>query len=152
MINPNKILKTSLLTDKSYKRQSFLISKNNLSNTSFILSSSVFSQLNKSSAKLNCIIHYGDRLAAFVNWYKQLWTESIGKNKYGLHLITAVGSNDQHSQLQMWLDGPDNLIYTLVIPKRRIVKFRTSNNKKNLPDYLQEKDMGNKIVSSLDNY
>ena len=31
----------------------------------------------------------------------------------------AIGSIDQHSQLQMWLDGPDNLFYTIIIPKKR---------------------------------
>ncbi len=91
--------------------------KYNLSNTSFILSSSVFSQLNKSSAKLNCIIHYGDRLAAFVNWYKQLWNESLGKDSKGSFLLTAKGSIDQHSQLQMWLDGPNVANYTFIKAK-----------------------------------
>ena len=53
------------------------------------------------------------------NWYKQLWNESLGKNGLGLYLISALGAVDQHSQLQMWLDGPKNLIFTIVIPKKR---------------------------------
>ena len=33
--------------------------------------------------------------------------------------MPAIGSVDQHSQLQMWLDGPNNLIYTIILPKKR---------------------------------
>ena len=36
--------------------------------------------------------------------------KSLGKNGLGLHLISALGAVDQHSQLQMWLDKPKNLI------------------------------------------
>ena len=33
--------------------------------------------------------------------------------------MPAAGSVDQHSQLQMWLDGPNNLIiYTIILPKK----------------------------------
>ena len=51
-------------------------------------------------------------------WYRQLWGESLGKNSRGVHIIPAMGSTDQHSQLQMWLDGPDNLFYTIILPKK----------------------------------
>lgn len=88
---------------------------NNLfKDNSFILSSSIFSNTNNSIGKLNCIIHYGDSLKAFVNWYKQLWNESLGKDSKGSFLLTAKGSIDQHSQLQMWLDGPNVANYTFI--------------------------------------
>ena len=83
-------------------------------NNSFILSSSVFSLGSNRSGKLNCIIHYGDALASFVSWYKQLWNESLGKDSKGSFLLTGKGSIDQHSQLQMWLDGPNVANYTFI--------------------------------------
>ena len=52
-------------------------------------------------------------------WYRQLWAESLGKNSCGVHIIPGTGSIDQHSQLQMWLDGPNNLFYTIILPKKR---------------------------------
>jgi glucose-6-phosphate isomerase len=88
--------------------------RNIFDDNSFILSSSVFSETNNLSGKLNCIIHYGDALAAFINWYKQLWNESLGKDSKGSFLLTAKGSIDQHSQLQMWLDGPNIANYTFI--------------------------------------
>ena len=88
--------------------------KNIFENNSFILSSSVFSRVNNMGGKLNCIIHYGDALASFVSWYKQLWNESLGKASKGSFLLTGKGSIDQHSQLQMWLDGPNIANYTFI--------------------------------------
>ena len=83
-------------------------------NNSLIISSSVFSQNNNMGGKLNCIIHYGDALASFISWYKQLWNESLGKDSKGSFLLTGKGSTDQHSQLQMWLDGPNVANYTFI--------------------------------------
>ena len=88
--------------------------RNIFENNSFILSSSVFSRVNNMGGKLNCIIHYGDALASFVSWYKQLWNESLGKASKGSFLLTGKGSIDQHSQLQMWLDGPNIANYTFI--------------------------------------
>ena len=64
--------------------------------------------------KLNCVIHYGDNLSPFLLWYRQLWNESLGKKGEGTFLLTAKGTIDQHSQLQMWLDGPNNGLYTFL--------------------------------------
>ena len=83
-------------------------------NNSLIISSSVFSKNNNMGGKLNCIIHYGDALASFISWYKQLWNESLGKDSKGSFLLTGKGSTDQHSQLQMWLDGPNVANYTFI--------------------------------------
>ena len=80
----------------------------------FILASSVFSNIGIKEKKLNCVIHYGDALGSFVGWYRQLWNESLGKDSKGTFLITGKGSVDQHSQLQMWLDGPNIANYTFL--------------------------------------
>ena len=85
---------------------------------------------------------YMESFAALGQWYRQLWAESLGKHQLGLHLMTAVGPIDQHSQLQMWLDGPNNLVFTIVIPKKRKSDIRTSNTINILPDYLQDQNIG----------
>ena len=56
--------------------------------------------------------------------------------------MTAIVTVDQHSQLQMWLEGPNNLVFTIVIPKKRKNDIRTSNVANILPDYLQDKNIG----------
>ncbi|MCH5276683.1 MAG: glucose-6-phosphate isomerase [Desulfovibrionaceae bacterium] len=44
--------------------------------------------------------------ATFGPWFAQLWAESLGKNGQGTMPLPAVGVTDQHSLLQMFLDGP----------------------------------------------
>jgi glucose-6-phosphate isomerase len=49
---------------------------------------------------------YADRLERFGAWYVQLWAESLGKRGEGTTPIAALGPVDQHSQLQLFMDGP----------------------------------------------
>jgi glucose-6-phosphate isomerase len=54
---------------------------------------------------------YSDRLSRFAAWYVQLWGESLGKKGKGTTPVAALGPVDQHSQLQLYLDGaPQHLI------------------------------------------
>ena len=57
---------------------------------------------------------YADRLAPFAMWFRQLWAESLGKDGKGTLPAPALGAVDQHSQLQLWLDGPDDKLFTVV--------------------------------------
>ncbi len=56
---------------------------------------------------------YADRLGAFISWHCQLWAESIGKKGRGIVPIKAAGTQDQHSQLQLYLDGSHDKFFTL---------------------------------------
>ena len=57
---------------------------------------------------------YSDRLERFSHWYAQIWAESLGKNGQGSTPITALGPVDQHSQLQLYLDGPKGHVFTII--------------------------------------
>jgi glucose-6-phosphate isomerase len=57
---------------------------------------------------------YVDRLSAFATWYRQIWAESLGKDGKGSTPIKAVGALDQHSQLQLYLDGPKDKYFNLI--------------------------------------
>lgn len=60
------------------------------------------------------LMPYVDRLFPFAFWYRQLWAESLGKNGNGTTPINALGTVDQHSQLQLYLGGPNDKFFTLV--------------------------------------
>ncbi len=60
------------------------------------------------------LMPYLDRLVPFAAWYRQLWAESLGKEGKGTTPLAAQGTVDQHSQLQLWLDGPADKLFTLV--------------------------------------
>lgn len=58
---------------------------------------------------------YLDRLDGFGLWVRQLWAESLGKQGRGTTPIQALGTVDQHSQLQLYLDGPKDKFFTLLL-------------------------------------
>jgi glucose-6-phosphate isomerase len=49
---------------------------------------------------------YCDRLGRLSDWFVQLWAESLGKGGEGTSPVAATGPLDQHSQLQLFMDGP----------------------------------------------
>ncbi|MCB5175447.1 MULTISPECIES: glucose-6-phosphate isomerase [Microvirga] len=57
---------------------------------------------------------YADRLERFTRWWVQLWAESIGKNGKGTQPVAAIGPVDQHSQLQLYLGGPNDKLFTVM--------------------------------------
>jgi glucose-6-phosphate isomerase len=57
---------------------------------------------------------YADRLGRFADWFVQLWAESLGKGGEGTAPIPAIGPVDQHSQLQLFMDGPPEFYLTVI--------------------------------------
>lgn len=60
------------------------------------------------------LLPYADQLADFGLWYRQLWAESIGKDGLGTTPIRAMGTVDQHSQFQLYFDGPPDKLFTFI--------------------------------------
>jgi glucose-6-phosphate isomerase len=60
------------------------------------------------------LMAYADRLERFTRWYVQLWAESLGKDGNGTTPIGALGPVDQHSQLQLYIAGPRNKLFTII--------------------------------------
>src|SRR3546814_7987605 len=58
---------------------------------------------------------YSDGLAWFGMWYRQLWAESLGKDGKGTLPVRAVGAVDQHSQVQLYLGGPRDKMFTVLL-------------------------------------
>jgi len=77
--------------------------------------------LSESSDKtpINVLFSYADRFENFTKWYVQLWAESLGKiNKNGKHAgftpIGLIGSVDQHSFLQLIIEGTRDKTVTFI--------------------------------------
>jgi glucose-6-phosphate isomerase len=68
---------------------------------------------------ISVVMPYADNLRFVVNWFRQLWAESLGKldadgRNRGLTPTEAHGVTDQHSQLQLLLEGPDDKLVTFL--------------------------------------
>ncbi len=84
--------------------------------------------LNLRRGKSNVVMfHYGDRLERFCQWFSQLWAESLGKKignngeiiRTGQTPIVARGVTDQHSQLQLYLEGPRDKVVIMIKSKEK---------------------------------
>jgi glucose-6-phosphate isomerase len=60
------------------------------------------------------LMGYADKLERFTRWYVQLWAESLGKGGKGTTPIGALGPVDQHSQLQLFIAGPRDKLFTII--------------------------------------
>jgi glucose-6-phosphate isomerase len=63
---------------------------------------------------ISVLMAYADRLERFTRWYVQLWAESLGKNGKGTTPVAALGPVDQHSQVQLFIGGPRDKLFTVV--------------------------------------
>ena len=83
----------------------------------------------KNNVNQSVMLVYADSLEMFSQWYGQLWGESLGKMKDAKHIgitpVSAVGAVDQHSQLQLYLDGP----------RDKLISFITSENHEKTDDF-----------------
>ena len=78
------------------------------------------------------LMPYSTRLSAFADWFRQLWAESLGKDGTGSTPVKAIGTTDQHSQLQLYMEGPrdklinfikiENFDSEIVIPEQDVKK------------------------------
>jgi len=64
--------------------------------------------------RTHVMMPYSDRLGRFSHWFAQLWAESLGKGGQGTAPIACLGPVDQHSQLQLFMDGPREHLITVV--------------------------------------
>jgi glucose-6-phosphate isomerase len=74
-------------------------------------------------ARIHVLMPYTDRLREFAEWYRQLWAESLGKRVdrngravfVGPTPVGAVGATDQHSQVQLFMEGPYDKVITFAV-------------------------------------
>ena len=70
-------------------------------------------------APIHVMLSYSDRLYLTADWFRQLWAESLGKENRGPTPVKALGATDQHSQVQLYMEGPfDKTITILAVGER----------------------------------
>jgi glucose-6-phosphate isomerase len=73
---------------------------------------------------INVMMPYSDPLRDFADWFVQLWAESLGKHlsdgsSVGQTPLAALGATDQHSQVQLFMEGPKDKVVTFIAVKER---------------------------------
>lgn len=86
------------------------MSHNLWQNAAYLFSSGLYLMQQLKNRDITVIMPYADRLKSFSEWFCQLWAESLGKDGKGLTPYPSVGTTDQHSQLQLWMEGPEDKV------------------------------------------
>jgi glucose-6-phosphate isomerase len=81
----------------------------------------------EAGAPIHVMMAYSDRLYSMADWFRQMWAESLGKRvdragavvTRGPTPVKALGATDQHSQVQLYMEGPFDKTVTLLASRDR---------------------------------
>lgn len=71
-------------------------------------------KLSERDVNQTVLMPYSSLLKDFSAWFVQLWGESLGKEGKGLTPLPAYGATDQHSQMQLFMEGPNDKVLILL--------------------------------------
>lgn len=109
----------------------------------------------KKGKNLSVMMPYSSRLKYVSDWYVQLWAESLGKDKdkdgNAVHIgptpIKALGATDQHSQIQLYNEGPNDKVINFI----RVEEFDTTLEIPKIFEYTGIGYLGGKTINQLIN-
>ena len=123
------------LNEKNFKKFNYLI-KNKRFLENLIINVENIIHYVKKNKKNSIILNYDESSENFFKWYQQLTAESLGKKSKGITPIISSMPKDNHSLLQLYLDGPKNCFFTFFnVTSKTSNKLSTKyilNDKKNL--------------------
>jgi len=104
---------------------------------------------------ISVMMPYSNKLRYVADWFVQLWAESLGKetNRNGekVHIgptpLKALGATDQHSQMQLFNEGPNDKLITFI----RVENFKTSLEIPQIFEYTSIGYLGGKTINDLFN-
>lgn len=102
---------------------------------------------------LSVMMPYSSKLKYISDWYVQLWAESLGKNvdndghqvNIGPTPIKALGATDQHSQIQLYNEGPNNKVISFI----RVKEFDSTLEIPKIFEYTGVGYLGGKTINEL---
>jgi len=127
------------------KEEKFKNFDNLIKNEKFIeglidsVSSTIFFVKNKKF--ISIVLNYDEQSEELFKWYQQLLAESLGKKSKGLLPIVSTMPKDNHSLMQLYLDGPKNSFYTFFdVIEKKVPKINNSLIL-NSHNYLKNKNL-----------
>ncbi len=91
---------------------------------------------------ISVMMPYADSLKYIADWYCQIWAESLGKAvnlkgetvNYGQTPVKALGVTDQHSQVQLYTEGPYDKVITIIAVEEFRGDVTIANGAEEFPD------------------
>jgi glucose-6-phosphate isomerase len=102
----------------------------------------MFIAMQKKGKNIQVVMPYADSLKYFADWYAQLWGESLGKKhtqrgkvvNVGQTPVGALGVTDQHSQIQLYTEGPFDKVITFIRVGEYRNEFPIPHGCEDIPD------------------
>ena len=144
------------LNEKKFKRLNYLIKNKSFMNYLIHNVSSIHSNVTRGK-KNSIILNYDEKLNNFLKWYQQLSAESLGKKGKGFFPIISTMPKDNHSLLQLYLDGPKNNFFSFFSSREKssfkfnknfLINELKHINKKNVDQLLQAQKKATQNVFS----
>ena len=134
------------LSEKKFKKYNEIIKKKFFMNS--LIENVCFIYKYVYQGKSNSVIlNYDEKSENFFKWYQQLTAESLGKKSKGIFPIISLMPRDNHSLLQLYLDGPRNNFFTFFS-----VKEKKSQNLDNKNLFNQFSNLKNKNIGQVLNF
>ena len=134
-LNPNKFKKfNSLINNKNFIDNLVL----NVASTVYFLKQKKFNSI---------VINYDTDSENLFKWYQQLVAESLGKKKMGLLPVVSNMPKDNHSLMQLYLDGFKNNFFTFFYVKESKSEKINNNLILSSQKYLKNKDLSKIILA-----
>ena len=129
------------LKSNKFKNLNLLV-KNKIFFNSLISNVSSTLHFIKNKKYNSIIINYDEKSQNLFNWYQQLIAESLGKNKKGILPIISNMPKDNHSVMQLYLDGFKNNFYTFFfVNENNSTRIKTNFHKNKSFSYLKNKNL-----------
>jgi len=134
------------LNEKKFKQINNLIKNKkfinlltaNVSNTLYFLKQKKFNSI---------ILNYDEKSMSLFQWYQQLLAESLGKKGAGILPTISFLPKDNHSLMQLYLDGPRNNFFTFFYVRKKSSPKIINNQILSTHNYLKNKDINQIILS-----
>lgn len=114
-INPNDLIRGATIIDE-------IVFNSKKSPNPADLLAAIFCEFSRRGRNMLVMMPYSNKLKDICEWFAQLWAESLGKRlslsgkevRAGTTPLRALGATDQHSQLQLYLEGPRDKLVTFL--------------------------------------
>jgi glucose-6-phosphate isomerase len=112
------------------------------SNPAYLFAAVAYALKQKKNRSIMVMMPYSDALSEVSSWFVQLWAESLGKKLStsgdevfaGQTPLKAVGATDQHSQVQLFMEGPHDKVVTFIGVKDYRWDIKIPTLFKDMPD------------------
>ena len=136
------------LDSRKFKKFDNLVANKKFLN-SLIINVSNILELIKRKKFNSVILNYDETTENFLKWYQQLVAESLGKKGNGIFPIISNMPKDNHSLMQLYLDGQKNNFYTFFYTKDQNYQKLNQDIIPGSLKFLKKKNLGNILHSKI---